>query len=670
MKLRSSFFVRALLSSLVLFGAASWIAPAAAQESVSRSQPWSDRARELFGSLPVQEGGRVKPLSTFADFTLLRLNGKRSAQTSAGEKLDATAWLLDLAFFPDDAHRAPVFLVSDSDAVAALGISVESKRKRDRWSLDELEPGLEKLFALAHDYSQIEEKNRSSVQQQLVLLATNVHSLLEIESSFDFARTALPVPASDEVARVFGGRSSVDFHEIVAHGAELNALYQRVATQDGAQRELQALNTLERGAATLSGGREGPAFLPPVEFAQAEPEWLTSTDVLARALGEGRVAPEHVEMLSRVETMMRSRADAPAFEQELAALADTSRRLAHARGEDAKLDLERAYYRAEPLTWSLTAFIAAFLAVAIGWLAPKQRWIGRLAWFGVALGAMALVTAIAMRCAIRGRPPVSTLYETVLFVVAVGVLLALALERITRARIALSVAAALGMVGLFVANGYETLDKRDTMPSLVAVLDTNFWLATHVTAITIGYAAGVLAALLASVYLVTAFVRGVRADREKQRALAKMVYGVICFGVIFTTVGTILGGIWANESWGRFWGWDPKENGALLIVISQIALLHARLAGWLREHGTCVAAAFGGTVVAFSWWGVNLLGVGLHSYGFTSGIHTVLWSYYGVQWGVVGLGGIAWWRARSRCKRESVSAASAAEASAPVSRAA
>src|SRR4029450_11203279 len=103
------------------------------------------------------------------------------------------------------------------------------------------------------------------------------------------------------------------------------------------------------------------------------------------------------------------------------------------------------------------------------------------------------------------------------------------------------------------ANGYETLDKQDTMPSLVAVLDTNFWLATHVTSITIGYAAGLLAALLANIYLARKVRRWKRRDPAYYRGLARMVYGVVCFGLIFSIVGTILGGVWANESWGRFW---------------------------------------------------------------------------------------------------------------------
>lgn len=211
----------------------------------------------------------------------------------------------------------------------------------------------------------------------------------------------------------------------------------------------------------------------------------------------------------------------------------------------------------------------------------------------------------------------------------------------------LSAGALLGMLGLFLANKYELVDKQDTMPSLVAVLDTNFWLATHVTAITSGYSAGLLAALISSLYLLAKLFGFKKGDKTFYRNIARMSYGVLCFALIFSLVGTILGGIWANDSWGRFWGWDPKENGALLIVISQIAILHSRMGGYLRQHGLQMATAFAGTVIAFSWFGVNLLGVGLHSYGFTSGISQALWTYYYIQWGIVGAGGVVLWKERS-----------------------
>jgi ABC-type transport system involved in cytochrome c biogenesis permease subunit len=117
-----------------------------------------------------------------------------------------------------------------------------------------------------------------------------------------------------------------------------------------------------------------------------------------------------------------------------------------------------------------------------------------------------------------------------------------------------------------------------------------------------------------------------------------MAYGTICFGLLFAFLGTMLGGIWANKSWGRFWGWDPKENGALLIVLWNLTILHARMGGYIRDLGVCIAAVFGAVIVSMSWWGVNLLGVGLHSYGFTSGIFGLLAAFWLIETFVMALG--------------------------------
>ncbi|MEM7516780.1 MAG: cytochrome c biogenesis protein CcsA, partial [Planctomycetota bacterium] len=148
---------------------------------------------------------------------------------------------------------------------------------------------------------------------------------------------------------------------------------------------------------------------------------------------------------------------------------------------------------------------------------------------------------------------------------------------------------------------------------------------------TLGYSAGLLASALAHVWLVGQLFGIRREDDAGYRAIARMVYGTLCFSLIFAVVGTVLGGVWANESWGRFWGWDPKENGALMIVLAQLAILHARLGGHIRAFGLCAATLAQGVVVAFSWWGVNLLGVGLHSYGFTSGVGKALTIFYAIE---------------------------------------
>jgi ABC-type transport system involved in cytochrome c biogenesis permease subunit len=151
-----------------------------------------------------------------------------------------------------------------------------------------------------------------------------------------------------------------------------------------------------------------------------------------------------------------------------------------------------------------------------------------------------------------------------------------------------------------------------------AVLDSNFWLATHVVTITFGYAAMFLAGILAAICIfLRAFTRAL--TRETTAATTRMVYGIVCFATLFSFAGTVLGGIWADQSWGRFWGWDPKENGALLIVLWNAVFLHARRGGLAGMRGLMAMAVFGNIVTAWSWFGTNLLEVGLHSYGFTSG---------------------------------------------------
>jgi ABC-type transport system involved in cytochrome c biogenesis permease subunit len=103
-------------------------------------------------------------------------------------------------------------------------------------------------------------------------------------------------------------------------------------------------------------------------------------------------------------------------------------------------------------------------------------------------------------------------------------------------------------------------------------------------------------------------------------SLQQSMMGATLFSLFFSILGTILGGIWADQSWGRFWGWDPKENGALLICLWLLALLHGKLAGYLKPKFYALFLSLTSIVVAFAWFGVNLLNVGLHSYGFTNSL--------------------------------------------------
>jgi ABC-type transport system involved in cytochrome c biogenesis permease subunit len=458
-----------------------WLSSPAFARQAAPHQPWTPRSLELAGSLVVQDGGRLKPLSTLANFTLLRINGRRSYTDVHGDSHGAVEFVLDTIYFPQQAADARVFLVNDSAVVQALDVQLPEKRKRDRYSFHELEPGLPRLFALAHDYDRIDPKQRSSVQAELVLLAERINAFL-----------------------------SVNRQETIA----------LIPPDDGAQGEAGAV-------------------------------WLAPAQVLATMRGGARPSEQRTRVLAALDALAAASEKPDDFEARLLDLHAVLDDFAAVRAASGVVALEESYYRLGPLAWGLGLFSLAFLVTAIGWMRPRWSWLHRASVALTAGGTLALIVAIVMRCMIRSRPPVSTLYETVLFVTEIGTTVALVLEWIHRERVASSVAAFAGMVGLFIANGYETLDAKDTMPSLVAVLDTNFWLSTHVTAITVGYSAGLLAALLGSVYVLAKVVRPRHMTQEKFHSLGRMIYGVLCFGLIFSTVGTILGGIWANESWGR-----------------------------------------------------------------------------------------------------------------------
>jgi ABC-type transport system involved in cytochrome c biogenesis permease subunit len=223
------------------------------------------------------------------------------------------------------------------------------------------------------------------------------------------------------------------------------------------------------------------------------------------------------------------------------------------------------------------------------------------------------VVEVVPRMVLQGRPPVTNLYSSAVFVGWVAVLLGILLERIFRKGLGSAVASAIGFITLIIA--HHLAAQGDTLEMMRAVLDSNFWLATHVVCITIGYSSTFLSAFLALLYIMRRQFDLAWTD-EAARTLERMVYGVVCFSLFFSFIGTILGGIWADQSWGRFWGWDPKENGALMIVLWNACILHARWGGFAKQRGLMAMAVVGNIVTSLSWFGVNMLGIGLHSYGF------------------------------------------------------
>ena len=207
---------------------------------------------------------------------------------------------------------------------------------------------------------------------------------------------------------------------------------------------------------------------------------------------------------------------------------------------------------------------------------------------------------------------VTNLYSSALFV-GWGILLtALIVEGIFKLRIGAALGGIAGFITLLIAANLGA--DGDTMEMMQAVLDTNFWLSTHVTTVALGYSLTYMAGALGIVYIIAGvFFKNL--DSKFLPSLNKMTYGVICAALLLSFVGTVLGGIWADQSWGRFWGWDVKENGALIIVLWNAMILHARWGGIARARGIAILAVAGNIVTSWSWFGVNMLNVGLHSYG-------------------------------------------------------
>lgn len=314
--------------------------------------------------------------------------------------------------------------------------------------------------------------------------------------------------------------------------------------------------------------------------------------------------------------------DPAQFKQMSQALRETVESKIPGYGESLKSRVfaESVYHRTRPFLVAWIVYLLAFL-VWVGRLAmsadsKNTKRIETLGLILTGLGAAAHVFGFGLRCFIAGRPPVTNMYESVIWVSLGVVFFAFVLFKIQRHPILLAVATALAVLGLISGDAAPTILDSSLSP-LVPVLRSNYWLTVHVLTITLAYAAFALTLGLANVSLFY-FLKNER--MPKINPLNLLTYRAMQFGVVLIAAGTILGGIWADYSWGRFWGWDPKEVWALITLLCYITILHGRYSGWVGPFGFAVWSAVAFLSVLMAWYGVNfILGVGLHSYGFASG---------------------------------------------------
>ena len=537
---------------------------------------------EKFGRLPVLEGGRVKPLDSLARNSLLMIRSKQSVPFE-GRTLSADEWLLDLLFRPQVADRQPVFVIDDPDVLGLLGRQQSSQRY---FSFADLYPQLAEIEKQARAAESVEPKLRSRFQGAIVTF----------------------------------------FNRLMLYNRLQNSL--QLADSPGLFMELQTLGNADAAARHQALSQAAP-FRPLPPLAGQNPDaWMNVGEALAQA-SKGAPHPALLP-LARLGAAYAA-GDPGAFNLATAELrgltgAAKPQALRHATSE-------LLFNRVQPFYLGLAIYILALLTLFVSWI--WRRDLLQPAAFSLLVAGAAVHTAgLLSRILLQGRPPVTNLYSSAIFVGWAAVILGIIVERMYRKGFGTAVAAVAGFSSLIVAHHLSM--EGDTMEMMRAVLDSNFWLATHVVSITIGYSGTFLAGALAIAYTLRKHL-ATAVDPETTRAVLDMAYGIICFSLLFSFVGTVLGGIWADQSWGRFWGWDPKENGALLIVLWNAIILHARWAGYVEEKGIMAMAIFGNIITALSWFGVNLLGVGLHSYGFTENGFLPLMLFVASQVALIGL---------------------------------
>jgi ABC-type transport system involved in cytochrome c biogenesis permease subunit len=293
-----------------------------------------------------------------------------------------------------------------------------------------------------------------------------------------------------------------------------------------------------------------------------------------------------------------------------------SQRYPHYQNET-KIKAEVHYNSYHPFRWSWVNYLLALIFFSFFYFGSKSTW-AKPAWLFLGLGMAFHVWGFALRIYILERPPITNMFETVAWVAFASIIMSIILYAFNKAKILPLASSLVATFSLILCDMSSTV-LDDALTPLQPVLRDNFWLLTHVVIIVSSYAAFFLAFFIGDILLYYFYKDESKYNTEIQQGVVA-IYRSIQIGVVLLALGTILGGIWADYSWGRFWGWDPKETWALIALLGYLVILHGRIIGWLKNYGLAASSVVAFSLVIMAWYGVNfVLGAGLHSYGFGAG---------------------------------------------------
>ncbi len=539
---------------------------------------------DSLSGLPVVRAGRIMPTSSAASDILRSISGRDSAKIG-GERASATKWLWTINSKPEDMASEKFFRTDNRDLQRLLSA------KGRNYSYDDFSKKYEALYSASGGDSPYSRACGSAMDAGLeYAAASNAFGVrfdgdAKAEDSLKNWKKAIK-EASDELEKSKLQKREPERAKLAAASAYLQRL------------------------------RRGYEFESPDSSVRTVPSDGKFESATAAMLDRGLSASGEriLAHYARIRDFIAA-GDKAGAGVELGLLASEIKK-------SAKLNMFKVKF--ENFANALDPFFGGFVLYGFSLLcfALSAFWKSRSEAFA-AMAAVFLSVAvgehffgICARMYIQMRPPVTNLYSSVVFTGAVAALIGLVFQ-LRRGSSSFGIsAAAVGFLSLLVAMNLPY--SGDTMGMMRAVLNSNFWLTMHVVTIMVGYCGLFLGGFLAAFRLAAnPFSRGNFGMLTGEAA--RNVYAVLCFSLVFSFAGTMLGGIWADMSWGRFWGWDPKENGALMVVLWTAAAIHARALRICSDRIFLAMAVVGNIVGAWAWFGVNLMGVGLHAYGFIEG---------------------------------------------------
>lgn len=552
----------------------------------------------LFGQIPILHEGRIKPLDSFARANLKTLSGKETA---------AMPWLIELLLDPARAEKRPAIKVTNPEIRSLLHIA---KRKSRLYSYQELSKAMISKQEMIQSIAMMNEEDWTPQQRDLVVLQENLglfQNLLSSLTLFLPLSSSLPDTLPEELQ--FLSVDNLTYIDIAEKRSTLNEHVKSIIANKGDKiedytEEEQALAHLSFTLSVLEETSKGGALFKVLQ--ESEREWLAPWEFAHQGRKNTPMAYQYWRNL----VMAYHDSDAKSWHKNITLLYESALH----ENDGIRIDALSAEYHYNQFNPFFISFMLCLSALGLLFITLFHKKLGYVN-FAASLMLSSLIVqsvGIALRIYILERAPVSTLYETILFVCCLMALYMLIAFYRNKQALWLWLGCILSIF-LHIL-GFSHNQDGDSFVVLSAVLNTNFWLTTHVLCITAGYAFCAITSILAHYALIS---MAIKKQKTPEQTLFKNIHSAALLALFFAGIGTVLGGIWADQSWGRFWGWDPKENGALLIVLWLIWVLHGRISGQLKHQGTLYGLCFLSVILALSWFGVNLLGVGLHAYGFT-----------------------------------------------------